>query len=140
MSLYSAYETDPKLETEGVWLPVGTNSKGETSAIRIRRAGGANQMFAKVFEFKSKPHRRLMDIPGALDQRVQERVMREVYAEAVVIGWENIDGRDGQPLEFTKENVLQLFTDLPDLFRVIVKESQDMALYRKEVREVEAGN
>lgn len=140
MSLYNAYETDRKAETEGVHLQIGTNSKGEISTIRIRRAGGANQTFAKVFEIKSKPHRRLMDIPGALDQRVQERIMREVYAESVVVGWENIEDRDGNELPFTKENVIQLFTDLPDLFRVVVKESQDMALFRKEAREEEAKN
>jgi hypothetical protein len=140
MSLYSAYETDPKLETEGVHLEVGTTADGRISTIRVRRAGGANQLFAKVFEQKSKPYRRLMDIPGAHAPAVQDRVMRETYADAVVVGWENIEGRDGKPLEFTKENVLKLFTDLPDLFRTVVKESQDMALFRAHVREDEAGN
>lgn len=140
MSLYEAYETDPQLEKDGVHLEVGTNKNGEIATIRMRRAGGANQQFAKVFEFKSKPYRRLMDIPGALDPKVQERIMREVYAESVVVGWENIEDRDGNPLPFSKENVVKLFTDLPDLFRTVVRESQGIALFRKEVREVEAGN
>jgi hypothetical protein len=140
MSLYDTYETDPQLEKDGVHLEVGTNSKGEIVTIRVRRAGGSNQQFAKVFEFKSKPYRRLMDIPGALDPKVQERLMREVYAEAIVAGWENVEDRQGKPLPFTKDNVIQLFTDLPDLFRTVVRESQGMAMYRKEVRDAEAGN
>lgn len=140
MSLYNAYETDRSAEVDGVHLEVGTDSKGRISTIRVRRAGGANQQFAKVFEFKSKPYRRLMEIPGALDPAVQERIMREVYAESVVVGWENIEDRDGNPMEFSKDNVLRLFTDLPDLFRTIMKESQDMALFRKVTAESEAKN
>lgn len=138
--LYESYETDPQLEVDGVHLEIGLSKTKKVVTIRVRRAGGANQQFAKVFEQKSKPYRRLMEIPGALDPAVQERVMREVYAESVVVGWENVEDRNGSELPYNKANVLQLFTDLPDLFRRIVKETQDMDLFRREVVAAEAGN
>ena len=140
MSLYNTFETDTKAETEGLLLEYGPNSKGKMMAIRIRRAGGANHRFAKVFEQKSKPHRRLMEIPGALDPRIQERVMREVYADSVIVGWENIEDRDGKELEFNRDNVIQLLTDLPDLFKDIIQSSQNTALFRSQQREAEAKN
>lgn len=140
MSLYNSYETDEQAEKDGVHLEVGTTDSGKVITVRIRRAGGANTRFAKVFEQKSKPYRRLMEIPGALDPKISERVMREVYVESVVTGWENVEDRDGKSLEFTKENALKLFTELPDLFREIVKSSQDIAVFRKEAREAEAKN
>ena len=140
MSLYEAYETDPKLEKEGVHIEVGTTKKGEVATIRVRRAGGANQMFSKVFEQKSKPYRRLLEIPGAIDPAIQEKLMREVYADSIVVGWENIEDRQGNPIPFSKENVIKLFAELPELFKRVVRESQDMAVYRTEVREAESGN
>jgi hypothetical protein len=139
MSLYSTYETDTKAEKDGVLLDFGLNSHGQPTMIRILRAGGANVRFAKVFEQKSKPVRRIMDA-GGLDNATSERIMREVYAEAVVTGWEGVEDRQGQAIEFSKENVAKLFEDLPDLFREVVKSSQELALFRKDLREAEAGN
>lgn len=138
-SLYNTYEMDANVEKDGVHLDFGLNSEGKPILIRIRRAGGANVQFAKVFERKSKPHRRMMEA-GGLDAATSERIMREVYAEAVVVGWEGVEARDGSPLEFNRDNVIQLFTDLPDLFREVVKSSQEIALFRKAVNEEEAKN
>lgn len=140
-SLYDTYETDPQLEKEGVHLEVGMTKDGEKIVtIQLRRAGGANQQFAKVFELKSKPYRRVMEIPGALDPAVQERVMREVYVDSVVVGWENMEDREGNPIPYSKQAALKLFADLPDLFRRVVKESQEMDLFRRIVVEEEAKN
>lgn len=140
MNLYKAYETDEKAEKEGIVIDLGLNSKEEPIQIRVRRAGGANTRFAKVFEQKSKPYRRQMEIPGALDPKVSDRVMREVYADSVILGWTGVEDRDGNDMDYNRDNVIKLFEDLPDLFRLIVKDSQNEALFRKDIREVEAGN
>lgn len=140
MSLYDTFASDEKSEKDGIILDLGLNSKEEPIEIRVRRAGGANTRFAKVFEQKSKPYRRLMEIPGALDEKTNMRVMREVYADAVVVGWTGVEDKDGNAMEFTRENVIQLFTDLPNLFRLVIKESQNEALFRASIRESESGN
>lgn len=139
MGLYDTYETDQNVEKDGVLLDFGKNSHDQSTMIRIRRAGGANTKFAKVFEQKTKPVRRIMEA-GGLDTATSDRIMREVYAEAVVLGWEGVEDRDGNPIEYSKEAVVKLFTDLPDLFREVVKSSQEIALFRKNVREAELGN
>src|SRR3546814_16365038 len=51
------------------------------------------------------------------------RLLSEAYAEAVILGWGSaehgdgsITGKDGGALAFTRENVIGLLLDLPDLF------------------------
>lgn len=138
--LYKTFETDKRLESEGIVFDLGLpNSQGLPMAIRIKRAGGANIQFAKVLDQKIRPVKRQSDA-GMLSQERSEAILREVYAETVVIGFENLEDRDGNPLSFSKDNVVKLFTDLPDLFRDVVEFSQKSALFRAEVREADAGN
>lgn len=137
MNLYKSFESDEKAEIEGIVLDYGMNSKDGPIQIRVRRAGGGNARFNKVFEAKSKPYRRILE---SLDQKTSDRVMREVYADSVVVGWTGVEDRDGNPMEYSRDNVLKLFTDLPDLFRDVVRQTNNESLFRKELREIEAGN
>lgn len=137
--LYRTFETDKNVEQNGLVLEFMPNSKGEMMSMRIRRAGGSNTTFAKVLEHKMRPVKRQSDA-GMLPNEQQEAILREVYAEAVVIGMDNFEDRDCNPLPFNKANVIKVFTDLPDLFRDVVEQSQKAALFRQEVRESEAGN
>lgn len=139
MGLYDAYETNKNLEREGIILDYGTNSKDQPIQIRIARAGGANAKFAKVLELKMKPYKRAL-ANDTMDNKAAERLLIEAYADTVVLGWEGVEDRDGNPMEFSKENVVKLFTDLPDLFIDVQQQSQKSALFRAEVLEGEQGN
>lgn len=139
MSLYKKFETDRSLETKGIILDYGPNSKGKNIEIRVARAGGANDAYLKRLEAKAKPHRR--QIQHETMDRVQiEMMVKEVYAETVVLGWENVEDRDGNPMDFSKDNVLKLFADLPDLYHDIQEQAQSAALFRVGVRELDAKN
>lgn len=137
--LYDMFETDPAIENDGVVLEYGMNSKDEPIEIRVRRAGGANSAFAKVFELKSKPFKRLIQA-DKLDRETGDRLLRETYAETVVIGWKGVEDKEGKPMPFSKENVIRLFTDLPSLFRDVVAQSQNESLFRVAIREADSGN
>lgn len=139
MSLYAKFETDKSLETSGIELDYGPNTKGKTILIRIARAGGANDQYLKRMEAKAKPHRRQIQ-HETVDRVVISQIIKEVYAETVVLGWENVEDREGNDMPFTKENVLKLFTDLPDLYADITEQAQSAALFRVAVREIDAKN
>lgn len=139
MSLYNIFETDKGLERDGVVLDYGFNSKNQPVRIRIARAGGANVKFAKVLEQKMKPYKRAI-ANDTMDNKVAEKLLIEAYADAVILGWEGVEDRDGNPLDFTRENVIKVLTDLPDLFLDIQQQSQKAALFRAELREAEQGN
>jgi hypothetical protein len=67
-------------------------------------------------------------------------MMRDVYVETVVLGWEGMLDAAGNPLPFNKENALKLFTDLPDLFQDVMEQAGKLALFREDIREDEAKN
>lgn len=132
-SPYTQFETDAALETEGVVLDYGE------FRIRIARAGGANKKFAKVLEAKLKPYRRQI-ANDTLDEEVARRIQIEAYADAIVLGWDDMKGRDGKPLAFSRDNCIRLFNDLPDLFADVREQSAKVALFRREEIEEAAGN
>lgn len=139
MSLYKQFRTDEKLEKEGIFLELGVTDDGKPILIRIARAGGANVAFAKTMEAKMKPYRRQLQTE-TLDSKVAEKILMEVYAATVVLGWENVTDEHGKELNFTPENCVKLFTDLPDLYAEIQQSSQKVALFRQMEREADSKN
>lgn len=139
MSLYKQFKTDNDLEKTGILLEYGTNSAGEPITIRVARAGGGNNQYSKKMELKVKPYRRQIQ-NETMERALIDRILKEVYAETVVLGWENVEDESGKPMAFTTENCIKLFNDLPDLFQDLQEQSQRAALFRADVLEVEAKN
>lgn len=139
MSLYKSFGTDTSLEKTGILLEYGNNSKGKPIAIRIARAGGANKRYENVLDVRLKPYRRQLQTE-TMPKDLQEKLLMEVYAETVVLGWENVEDESGNELEFTKENVIKVFTDLPDLYEDIKTQSIRAALFRQGVLEEDSKN
>ncbi len=139
MSLYKQFKTDKNVEKEGIVLNYGKNSKGEDIEIRIARAGGANVQYAKLIEAKTKPYRRQIQ-NETLDNEVAEKITKEVYAKAVVLGWTGVEDENGKELEFSFENCMKLFDDLPDLWTDIQQQSTKSALFRADILEQDAKN
>lgn len=134
MNLYKTYKADDDLEKQGITLQLG-----EDVSIRLARAGGSNQKYGKLFGEKIKPYRRQMD-NGTLDDAVASRIMAEVYADTIVLGWSGVTDENGNHLEFTRDNCIKLFTDLPELFRVVQEEAGRLANFRQAEREEDAKN
>jgi len=139
MSLYSQFKTDENLERTGIVLEYGNNSKGKPMGIRIARAGGSNSAYLKLMEAALKPYRRQLQ-NDLMDNGTIEKVLREVYAKTIVLGWENIEDAEGKPLEFTVEHCVKLFTDLPDLFTDVRSQAEKSALFRAEIMANDAKN
>jgi hypothetical protein len=134
MNLYQTFKADESMEKTGIDLQYGPDCK-----IRIARAGGSNRRYGKLLGERLKPFRRQMD-NGTLDDAVAAELMAEVYAESVILGWTGVDGPDGQPLDFNRENCVKLLTDLPELFRDIQEQAAKIANFRAAEREADAKN
>jgi len=138
-SLYAQFTTSPDLEKEGIVLEYGFNSKGLPIGIRVARAGGSNAQYSKRMEIKVKPFRRQIQTES-IDKKLLEKLIMEVFCETVVLGWENVEDREGNPLPFSYEAAVKLFTDLPDLFADVQDAAQKASLFRAEILEGVAGN
>lgn len=139
MSLYKQYATDTNLEKSGIELQYGENANGDEIIIRVARAGGSNTAYTKRMEALVKPYRRQIQAE-TIDNKVLEKLVMQAFAETVVLGWENVEDRNGNPMEFNVANVIQLFTDLPDLFKDVQEQAQKAVLFREDILEVESKN
>lgn len=139
MSLYTQFQTDVDLEKVGILLEYGETSKGLPICIRIARAGGANKAFEKRMEAETKSIRRQIQNETA-DNKQLMRILRKVFAETVVLGWENVEDRNGVVIPFNVENCIKLFEDLPDLFADIQEQSRRAALFKVTVQEADSKN
>lgn len=138
-NLFKQYGTNKDMEKAGIILDYGLNSKGKPIFIKIARAGGANQQFAKCLDRKTKPYRRQIQ-SETLDEEIGARIQREVYAESVILSWSGVEDADGNEIPFNRENCEKLLTDLPDLFTDIREAAGKIVLFRNELKEEEAKN
>lgn len=158
MGLYEKMQTSSRLETEGIWLQIDDNR------IRLARAGGKNTKFIVAAEKIAREHKRALDLMGEAQGR---KLFAKLFAEIIVLDWivqseegdldedglpcsedhpkserwkRGIPRPGGQIVDFTVENVLQTFDDLPDLLRVIKETAEDASLFRQELLKGIEGN
>lgn len=134
MSLYDHYGTDGNQERSGASVELyGT-------VFKLARAGGQNKAYAKSLNVKTRSYRRGNKLATRLSDEKSLEIMREVYAEAIVLGWDKVVDRDGNEMPYSRENCIKLLTDLPDLFDDIRAAAEERATFQHEVMEEEAGN
>lgn len=138
-SLYSQFKTDTNVEKEGVILTYGMNSKKKPIQIRIARAGGANTRYSKLLEAATKPYRRQLQ-NETMDNDLAEQITQKVYAQSVILGWENVEDENGNEMAFSVENCMKLFKDLPDLWSDIQTQATRAALFRADILEADSKN
>lgn len=139
-SMYDQYETNKKLEQEGVWIDYGD------FRVLVSHAGGSNKEYVKYLEQKTKPYRRAI-AAGMFGEERSRPMLFGVYAKTIIKAWEIKDGTDDKTgeikwksgihkkgkgfLEYDEENVITTFNNLPELFFDIQKVSSEIAAYRK---------
>ncbi len=141
---YELFKTDEKVEVEqGVTLDYGA------FRVRIARAGGNNKKFGKLLIARMKPYRRQLDT-DTMDEEVSAAILRGVYADAIVLGFDvkNEDGtyevgipaEDGSVKPFTRENLIKIFEDLPEFFRDVQDQANRVSLFRAAELEADVKN
>lgn len=144
MSMYQNFKTNPDLEKGGIVIDYGS------FRVTLARAGGANKKFGRLLEAKTKPLKRAIQT-DTMDSDKAVDLMKEVYAETVVINWETKVGDDfvqgiedpqdaTKVLPVNKENLLTTFRNLPDLFTDLQEQATKAALFRDVIREDDVKN
>lgn len=134
MSFYKKFKASERHETGGVWLDYGDSGK-----ILVARAGGGNRKYIREIEKLSRKYRRQLQL-DMLPEPTARKLFIEIFARSIVLGWEGVTNEAGEPMACTPENVVKLFTDLPDLFRDVQEQAGNLALFREEIDEEDAKN
>lgn len=141
MSLFNQFETDPNLEKNGIRLEyVGSDDANEKPAVFIvARAGGSNVAYDNMMDQRLKPLRRRLQADNVSNKEL-EKITREVVCATVVKGWENVKDKNGNPIEFSVNAAIELFTALPDLYEDIRQQANKASLFRAANLEAAAKN
>jgi hypothetical protein len=132
MNLYQTYERDTDKERNGVECELLPGVK-----MTVARAGGSNREYVKERDKLTKPYR----LGGTeLSEKDETELQATLFARTIVKGWEGVTDRDGNPLDFTEENVRKVLLDLPDVFDVVKLYAINGERYSVEVAEETAKN
>lgn len=131
MNLYDIYETDIEKEKNGTPVKFGDATLYIASA-----NSSTNTKYAKHFlELAEKRASLELTTP---EERAKS--VRELYAECVLVGWDNVTDKDGKELPYSKENAVKLFNDLPRLFDKVYDLANDINTFKEKKREDIAKN
>lgn len=141
VDIYKMFAADPGREQEGIVL-----NYSDVFWLRVGRAGGSNERYKRILTEKTKPYRRAIQTE-TITPDTATRLMREAAAEGLVLAWGSAkygDGKmpdvDGSPMDFTVENVVKFFTNLPDIFTDVQEQTGKMGLFLQTVTEDDAKN
>jgi hypothetical protein len=139
-SPYAMFETDDGVEQAGVLIEYGP------FYFRVARAGGSNTRYRDQLRDRLRPHRRAL-ATETMNEDLANRIIRDVFAETVVLGWGSeehgegkIAGRDGKPIDFSVEAVKALFKDLPELAGDVMDQATKFNNFRAVIAEIDAKN
>lgn len=139
-SPFDFFEMDEVRETDGVVIDYGP------FWFKIGRLDRAGTPFARFMTEKMRPYTRAIQL-GEMDAKVAEALTREGFAKHLVYAWGSkafgdgkIAGKDKKPLDFSPENVEELFKQLPALFEDLLGEAKKADNFRKTRTEIDAGN
>jgi len=130
--IWKQFETDKKIEQEGLWIDFGDYQW------LCRRAGGSNVKFKEAFARETKKLKQVMELEDLPDAKGRE-VLAKVFSSHVVLDWKGMVGRNGDELEFTMENVAMIFTEIPDFFDRLRERLMGHGLFLKDIEEAELG-
>jgi uncharacterized protein (DUF2141 family) len=131
-SLESLFGTDTDLEKDGVWENFGSAS------FLIASALPGNPEFAKAQERVFRQKRRQIEADAVSVKQFQE-ITVGLYADAVVKDWKGVTFK-GQPLPYSRENVVMVLTALPALLDAIGKVATTRSTYQTGDVEADAKN
>ena len=133
-NLYAKYETDPRKESDGVPFEF------DGVTFYLRRAGGNNRAYRYALGAAASQYRGILSEPHKNPAAVfaaNEHIQQIAFSEAVLVGWENMEDRDGQPLEFSREAALDLLMTCPAVWDELKGFAIDDANYKPEAEDAE---
>jgi hypothetical protein len=130
MDIFASFATDESLENEGKWFNLS-----KTAKVRVARSGNAK--YVKQLRKKLEENRIDLDSQGDEANDLAEKVMIEVLADTILVGWEGLEYR-GKPMEYSRLNA-RILLQVKDFRKKIVGFSENFEAFKVK-QEEELGN
>ena len=122
MAKLSSLMSDSKKVNGGVWVDY-------TDGVRLLIARKPNDNYDAAMVKALQPYRGAIRA-GTFTDAMDQKVSLEVISKTVLIGWNNIEDEESNPIEYSPEKALELLTD-PDIRRFVLITCMDRDRYRK---------
>ncbi|MCX8665983.1 hypothetical protein J3U11_11260 [Gilliamella sp. B2840] len=130
MSLFEQFETDKNKEQEGVAIEYGANKDGTIPTFYIGRIGGSDSAYHLRLKKLCAPFRRQIELDIMQNSKMLE-LQVQAFTETTLKGWSNVLDRNDSEIQFTKNNAIILFNQLPDLFADLISQSTNIELFKR---------
>ncbi|MBD4209908.1 hypothetical protein [Staphylococcus aureus] len=148
-TMWDVFKMDRRREIDGVTFEYPGGIR-----VTLARAGGGNTQFARSHEIHMRPVRAALGLKEALPEAKQRRLIANIYADSVIRKFETnvspdptvedwqpvVLWSDGSVKPVDRDLLVELLILLPDLMDEIVKDSTNLANFRKEQLQADAGN
>lgn len=101
MDIFDAFATDEKLEVEGAWIDYDDKTK-------FLIAREYNDHFQRVFSETQEKHARALKGKTEEAKKLSGKLMVEIMAKTILLGWEGPVKVRGVPVEYSFENAVKL--------------------------------
>jgi len=127
MACIEKIKSDLKKENEGVWIPFA-------EGIELKIAKARNPCYLDKLYALVQPHRQSIR-DDTINADALEGILKTVRAETVLLGWKNIEDKNGQTISYSSKQALEFFNDpeLKELYAFVVITSERTELYRKDL-------
>lgn len=123
-NLDSIYKTNPILEENGVDMEI----HGVT--FRVRRFHIGNTRIKAAMAKYHKPYARQIE-QGTLDPKIAIEMNIKLFIDVCLVSWSGLLDHEGNEIEMTKENALEFFKSLPEVFDALWKQANDFESYKE---------
>lgn len=126
-NLHKHFKTNSVLEKEGVDFALD-----DKTSFKVRRFNAQNPRVKAAMAAYHKPYARQIEM-GTLPIEKSDEITIKLFIDVCLVSWEGVEDEKGQPIEYTKENAITLFKELPDLFDTLWKYANDFASFKEDV-------
>ena len=120
------YKANSQAEKDGVDFEID-----DTTSFRVRRFSGQNPRVKIAMAQYYKPYARQIEM-GTLSSDKNLEIQIKVFIDTCLVSWQGVE-IDGQPAEFSKENAMKLFKELPDLFDTLWKYANSFESFKEDL-------
>lgn len=121
------FKTNNVLESEGVDFLID-----ETTSFKIRRFVNTNPKVKEAMAAYYKPYAK-QDQLGTLPVEKSNEISMKLFVDCCLVSWKGVMDDSGKDIECNKENALNLFKRLPDLFETLWKHANSFENYKEEL-------
>lgn len=139
VSIFDVCGTDTESAENGKWFK-GEEIWPRGAGIRLRIRRLASKTSVKVRAELMTKYAKYQTKKGTFPEEIDERMLYELLARAIIVDWSGVLDKDGKEIPFTFQAAYTLCEKLPDFRSAVITLAGDMDQFRAEEEEAVAGN